>query len=338
MKLRSTLLRGGIAAGLSLAALKRIEYALNTLSGLRLILAHLTPGLHLRSPAMLAYVSQFIESGYGEAERERLVAGLDGESRRTVETFLGRVDTIYRNNVFRVQPTADEWEGLRQIEPREILRRFPDIAHEGEFAATSFWALNGLRFLDRAVIDRFKGGAVIDGGAYVGDSALVFRETFDFGRIWSFEPDPANQTRLEGNLRRLAVADVEVAPVALGARPGTMGLISQGGASCLTSSGGQQVEVTTLDRFVEQHAIERVGVIKLDVEGAEYDVLLGAEQTIRSHCPLLCISIYHNPRDFFEIRALLEAMADYHFIIRKIHPDPLLAEIMLIGYPRELQD
>jgi hypothetical protein len=49
-----------------------------------------------------------------------------------------------------------------------------------------------------------------------------------------------------------------------------------------------------------------VGLIKLDVEGSELDVLMGAKKTIEEHKPVLIVSVYHRGQDFFEIPKLVK--------------------------------
>jgi len=50
-----------------------------------------------------------------------------------------------------------------------------------------------------------------------------------------------------------------------------------------------------------------VGLIKVDIEGAERDFLAGAERTIREQKPVLIISIYHSADDFYSIKPLIES-------------------------------
>ena len=54
----------------------------------------------------------------------------------------------------------------------------------------------------------------------------------------------------------------------------------------------------------------------MDVEGSEYNALLGAEKTIAAHKPTLAISVYHKPQDIWEIPALiLKLNPDYRFYL-----------------------
>ena len=89
--------------------------------------------------------------------------------------------------------------------------------------------------------------------------------------------------------------------------------------------------MTTLDSFVEENGLN-VGLIKVDVEGAEQLLLQGALETIRRMKPALLFSIYHNADDFFCIKPILEELGlGYHFRIRHPAIGTVLTETMLIA-------
>ena len=68
---------------------------------------------------------------------------------------------------------------------------------------------------------------------------------------------------------------------------------------------------------------ERVTFIKLDVEGAEYEALLGAQNTIKKNRPKLAISIYHKPQDIFELPELIMSIRDdYRMYLRHYQLSP----------------
>ena len=69
-----------------------------------------------------------------------------------------------------------------------------------------------------------------------------------------------------------------------------------------------------LDEFLKG---ERVTLMKMDIEGAEYDALKGAEYIIKTQKPRLAISIYHDKNHIVDIPALLLSFrSDYKFYIR----------------------
>ena len=69
------------------------------------------------------------------------------------------------------------------------------------------------------------------------------------------------------------------------------------GASHLNAQGNETSRIVTLDYYVEEHDLPSIDFIKLDVEGAELDVLKGAAQSIRKWKPKLAISAYHKHED-----------------------------------------
>ena len=89
------------------------------------------------------------------------------------------------------------------------------------------------------------------------------------------------------------------------------------------------VEVESIDYFVK----EPVTFIKLDVEGAEYQALLGAEHTIASYKPKLAICTYHKLEDIWELPSLIHEMnPEYRFYLR--HYSFAENETVLYAMPR----
>jgi FkbM family methyltransferase len=112
--------------------------------------------------------------------------------------------------------------------------------------------------------------------------------------VIAFEPLPANYDLLVENMRQVPGSDKSVCcePLAVGEATGTcfMSLSNEDpGSSFASDSGSIQCSVTTIDDFVEEHNIRKVGLIKIDVEGFELRVLRGARNTIlRDRPAILC--------------------------------------------------
>ncbi len=71
----------------------------------------------------------------------------------------------------------------------------------------------------------------------------------------------------------------------------------------------------TIDSFAAKH-LTRVDYIKLDLEGAEPDVIKHMMTTVQCHRPMMAISIYHSISDFIEIPYLLmKTLRDYLFYV-----------------------
>jgi FkbM family methyltransferase len=57
----------------------------------------------------------------------------------------------------------------------------------------------------------------------------------------------------------------------------------------------QRLPLTTIDKLVAELKLEKVDFIKMDIEGAEPNAVIGARQTIQKYHPRLAMSVYHQP-------------------------------------------
>lgn len=124
-------------------------------------------------------------------------------------------------------------------------------------------------------VDRTPGGTVLDVGAYDGVWASGVLAHGD-ARVVSFEPDPSGLALLR---RRLGGdARVTICEYGLGGRDETATLALEGPGSTLHHGGtgtfGEvTVEVRDVDAALRELGVDQVELLKLNIEGAEYDVL-----------------------------------------------------------------
>lgn len=274
----------------------------------------------------------------------RLVNNLDDESVQVVCRILARVQFM-TNTSFSKMPLFNEEEG-RQIKAmqKDFLQNIVQIDKECyayqhylfpvySFEASVLYYHHQINLLE--TLDNVGEKAIIDVGGYIGDSALLFSHLFK-GEIYSFEPIEANYQYL---LKTIDMNKADrIIPVKLGLSDAPRTASFHVGASssseyALTpwSKGAETVELTTLDDFVAEHDLS-VGLIKVDIEGAEQDFLKGAEKTIKTQKPVLIISIYHNAYDFFQIKPMIESWdLGYTFKISRPSDGQLLAETVLLA-------
>ncbi len=162
---------------------------------------------------------------------------------------------------------------------------------------------------------------VIDAGANCGMFSAMAASKIPKGRIYAFEPVSQEFEILE----RTADLYDNIIPVrsALAEKSGKSRIDmtwydgNQGAASMMraeNSARTQEIDVITLDEYVEKAGLDRVNFIKADIEGAERLMLLGAKKTIKKYAPRLSICTYHYPED----PALLG------FLIKQINPDYII--------------
>jgi len=86
------------------------------------------------------------------------------------------------------------------------------------------------------------------------------------------------------------------------------------------------IQVTTLDKFVEDNNLKQVDFIKADIEGAEREMLKGAVNTLKTFAPKLTICTYHLPDDREVLEKLILEINPCYKIVHL--PDKLFATII----------
>ena len=142
---------------------------------------------------------------------------------------------------------------------------------------------------------------VLDVGAHVGLVTLPMSSVIaPDGTVFAFEPAEANRRLLESQIAGNGFGNVVVCPDLVGreARENVRfyELAEPSGMNArLPGKGGDYVETqrrqVTLDEFCTRHDISPE-VIKIDVEGAEIDVLRGSAQTLARSRPLIYLSVH----------------------------------------------
>lgn len=157
------------------------------------------------------------------------------------------------------------------------------------------------------------GDAFIDVGAYVGDTLLYAHSLVGpDGFLWAFEPDPALYKALRSNLDANGIANVCAENAAVGATSGSLPRVEVLGQvrsefKAKTEEDGT-IQVVALDSYIEHLDIEP-NLIKVDVDGAEFDVLRGAGNIVIGRIPLIL--------ELHERRLLREWEATVDFILEK---------------------
>lgn len=235
---------------------------------------------------------------------EPLLTGLDQESIRVAQTMYDRFCYIARHNLIdRSLFTAKEreFQHTDRVPPYyHGIWKYPFPLEESVFVFH-----NGITYIPRKQINKKKGTIAIDGGGYYGDSAYIFSKLYPFEHIYSYEPNAEIAAKAFEHIQELQLANVTISDRELGTAPLIMD--------------------------------KKVGLIKLDIEGAEFAAIKSMKKIIARDNPILLIALYHRPEDFFLIKPYIEKIASkkYTFKIRKLNPNHLTFETYLIGYPKK---
>lgn len=184
---------------------------------------------------------------------------------------------------------------------------------------------------------------IFDVGAHVGETARRYRAAYPEAAIHCFEPFPGSFAELRAALA--ADAQAHLHPLALGATAGramlnvnrskaTNSLLasdsraaSYWGHAVLDTDTTVEVRLATLDGFCAEQAIAHVDILKLDVQGGEFDVLTGAQRLLAAHAidlvylEMITAPTYVGQHELHEYLALFRAhdyvLFDYYNPVRR---------------------
>ena len=194
----------------------------------------------------------------------------------------------------------------------------------------------GLKQYNIKNIFEVKNDAVVfDIGAFKGDTAYFFsKKCSNKARIYAFEPDENNYKILLKIKDKYKLNNVIASNILFSNSETEINFLSMD-----LNRPAVKMKSTTIDKFVEENNIEKIDYIKMDVEGAEKNILEGSIKTIKKFKPSLAIAIYHGGKlfmeDFYNIPIFIKNVIneDYEYYIRTFHPAGL--ETILFCKPKD---
>ncbi|MDI9238832.1 FkbM family methyltransferase [Lysobacter sp. LF1] len=179
------------------------------------------------------------------------------------------------------------------------------------------------------------GMTFIDIGANIGEVSMIAAKRVGAqGSVIAFEPVTHHADRLQRHLSDNALDWVRVERIALGDRTGEQVMYDPAGADNPHDEnfglgslfGGEDasaigtVEVTTLDAYLVQNPVQRLDLIKIDIEGAELPCLVGARETISRYLPHLIVEVQAASARAagYEQSAILEELATHGYTFRRL--------------------
>lgn len=144
------------------------------------------------------------------------------------------------------------------------------------------------------------GDTVFDIGGDAGYYTLLFAKGVGpKGKVFVFEPIPKAQERIMENVSLNGFKNVTLVDLALGSRPGSFVLEKPFEASRINLEKKEAVpgedilvKVERLDTLAEEQGLPRADLIKIDVEGAEMEILRGMEGYVNKHHPTFVIELH----------------------------------------------
>ena len=176
---------------------------------------------------------------------------------------------------------------------------------------------------------------ILDCGAYNGDTLKKFITIFGpaLKRIYAFECMAESLEKLKKEAcyaqNGKYVPDIVIMPYALSDHEGKTTFAEAAlspvssfivdnltcSKNLLYESNYVEVDVSTIDSLIPED--EKVTLIKMDIEGSEYEAILGAKRVIQRWKPKLAISLYHLGKDYYRLPLLVkELVPEYKIAIR----------------------
>ena len=174
-----------------------------------------------------------------------------------------------------------------------------------------------MHYFDLDVIKCDENEVFVDCGCYTGDTVLEYISQYGkrYKSIYSYELTASTFETAKKNLEGLDRVYLRNAGVSN--TNGTLRMVvnagDDGSANRLRDDGSVSCDVVRIDDDIE----EDITFIKMDIEGAEADALMGAERQIKRNKPKLAISLYHKKSDIINIPLLIKQMVpEYKLYIR----------------------
>lgn len=268
---------------------------------------------------------------------ENFLSKLDDKGKKNWKTLLEKIERITYNNILPYKELFTKKETQEQKEFANFCLQNKDKV---PFPISTIWS-----YLNYFYIKLFseehnnldiQWKDIIDCWWFNGDSSLAMDKYFrNIGNIYCIEPEEKNFNDIQKNIQLQNNKNIIPLKFWLWSKE-TEAIISNWGAwsnlSTDKNTTGEKIYIETIDAIIEKNN-SNPWLIKRDIEWYEYDSILGAENTIKKHKPILLISIYHRWKDRFEILPLIDSWnLGYKFTLRRwncFHP---FADTLLICY------
>ena len=292
----------------------------------------------------------------------KLKAGMDELSCALVDHMEDMYDLLPMLGHVLIQKdavlTAEDQKRCQLWQQKAANNELPEFYKQlPQFCQPEYVNQYGLYDSDPQVLAYINGKDIIDGGAYMGDTTLLFHEMFPLSRLYAIEPASTNikymQERTLCELLKTDSSRVFTVHAGVGEHHDRMTITKPSGfatysllftdentpsykehrsASFVPDS--EEVDIITIDDLVQERQLN-VGLIKLDIEGFEPHALRGALHTIKTQRPVIISAIYHTPEEYYELKPYLESLdLGYEFKLRYSGSRQPYYEIVLIATPK----
>jgi FkbM family methyltransferase len=220
------------------------------------------------------------------------------------------IETLQRSYALRYAQSRRPWAVIDDFDGNLKLKLDRSSLIGSSIYWKGFISINELHLLNRILRP---GMVFLDVGANQGEFAVYAAKRVPRGTVVAFEPNPASNQQLRENVALNGFANVVISDVGLLDRAAVMQLYTSDerthhhhtgpglampneGVTTLyqsefRASRGDLVRTAVLDQLYPGLGLDRLDVLKIDVEGAELPVLRGARETISRYSPIIILEL-----------------------------------------------
>ena len=186
-------------------------------------------------------------------------------------------------------------------------------------------------YFDLDIISANDDEVFVDLGAYTGDTIQEYLTYFDnkYKKIYAYEITKESLHIMKKNLAK--EKNIKYSSKAIIDSKKELHILKSkvdNSANQINLKGTDKIKATSLDLDIK----EKITMIKMDIEGSEYQALLGSKKHIQNDKPKLLISVYHNHEDLYRIPKLIKKFEpNYKFYLRYYGNEVFPTEIVLIA-------
>lgn len=176
---------------------------------------------------------------------------------------------------------------------------------------------------------------IIDIGSNIGYYALLESRLISEGHVYAIEPVPENFYLLNKNIRINNFKNITTFNFAIGDLNGSIEMFIYdrcNWSSVKPNPEGSllktiKVPIVTLDKFLELYSIRNPHFIRMDVEGYEFNILKGAQKTLKNVKPLIiCIEMHPHLMSENETKECLNLLKSNGFNVKTIVRETLCCD------------